>query len=121
VKLGNGYTIGIQRHFSFGWKRYTSVVRHEIEAVGAGAHLVLTFADGTVQTVPNIGKRAMRVYPDYQQEKARLEAYQRDVNEHSEKIAEQKVSDFMNRQQQALAARQNMAVANGMPQVPIQR
>ena len=116
------YTIGVKRPFGLGWKTYPNVTRHEIETLGSAAHLVLTFADGTVQTIPDIAHKAMKVYPDHVAEQSRIESYQREIESVSNAIAEKKVSQFVERQQQSLAARQHMAAVNGgMPQVPIQR
>lgn len=117
------YTIGVRRPFGLGWKIFKNVKSHEIETLGSAAHLVMSFNDGSTMTVPDIGHKSMRVYPDYAAEKARLEQYRRDVEQHSNAVAEQKVAQLVERQQQTIAAqqRQHMAAVNGMPQVPIQR
>lgn len=117
------YTVGVSRFFGFGWKTFRGVCRHEIETLGSAAHLVLTFQDGSVLTVPDIGRRSMKVYPDLVAEQSRLDQYKREIEQVSNAVADQKVAQLVERQQQTIAAqqRQHMSAVNGMPQVPIQR
>jgi hypothetical protein len=117
------YTIGIRRLFGFGWKTFKGVKSHTIETLGSAAHLVLNFNDGSTMTVPDIGHKSMRVYPDYAAELSRLEQYRREIEQVSDAVADKKVAQLVERQQQSIASqqRQHMAAVNGMPQVPIQR
>ena len=117
------YTIGIRRLFGCGWKVFKNVKSHTIETLGSAAHLVLNFNDGSTITVPDIGHKSMKVYSDYAAELSRLELYRRDVEQVSDAVADKKVAQLVERQQQNLASqqRQHMSAVNGMPQVPIQR
>jgi hypothetical protein len=117
------YTIGIRRPFGFGWRTFRGVKSHTIETLGSAAHLVLDFNDGSTLTIPDIGHKSMKVYADYAAEKSRLEQYRRDVEQVSDAVADKKVAQLVERQQQTIAAqqRQHMTAVNGMPQVPIQR
>lgn len=67
------YRIAVRRRFLPLWKIY-QVIGHQTEVLGDSARLILTFNDGLVQTVPGIHKRAMRVYPEYQQQTAAAHA-----------------------------------------------
>lgn len=58
------YTIGIKRRFLPFYQKY-KVLGHKTEMLGQSGRLVMTMVDGSTLTIPEIGKRFLRVYPDY--------------------------------------------------------
>lgn len=67
------YTVGVGRRFLPGFRRY-KVTGHTTEPVGNIPRLVLTCADGSIVAIPGLDKRKVKVYPDYQDEVARVAA-----------------------------------------------
>lgn len=58
------YHVGIGRRFSLGFKKY-HVVGHVNEQVGDTVRLVLRCADGSLVCIPDVGRKAVKVYPDF--------------------------------------------------------
>ncbi len=60
------YTVGIQRWPLPLYKKYR-VTAHDLEALGAGARLGLTCADGSRVSLSlgRLDRKAVKVYPDY--------------------------------------------------------
>lgn len=70
------YTIGIKGRFFGGWKEYR-VHNH----VREGDWLVLSMPDGSTLTVPDIGKKWIKVYPDLMTEREKIKELRKDVAE----------------------------------------
>lgn len=70
------YHVGIQRRFSLGFKKY-QVVGHVNEQIGDTVRLVLRCADGSLVCIPDVGRKAVKVYPDF----VRAEEAQRKLKE----------------------------------------
>lgn len=58
------YTIGIKRRFGLFFKKY-KVWGHENQQIGDKVRLSLRLDDGSVLAIPDIGKKFVKVYPDY--------------------------------------------------------
>lgn len=58
------YRIGIRRRFLPFYKNY-SVVGHRNEQVGSSVRIVLRCQDGSVLAIPDIAKKRVKVYPEY--------------------------------------------------------
>lgn len=68
------YTIGIKRRFLPFYRKFR-VFGHKNETVGQDVRLVMTMVDGSTLAVPDIAKRFLRVYPDYDNAKANQEKF----------------------------------------------
>lgn len=74
--LDLAYTIGIKRRFLPFYKRY-SVYGHKTEVLAGNVRLVMKLDDGSTLTVPEIAKRQLKVYPDYDNAIANQEKWKR--------------------------------------------
>jgi hypothetical protein len=58
------YHVGIKRRFLPIYKKY-KVIGHVNEPIGDKVRLVLRGADGSLTCIPDVGKRQVKVYPDF--------------------------------------------------------
>jgi hypothetical protein len=79
------YTVGVRRPFGLGWRKFrVSAHRHVVLDKGI---LELDLVDGGLLTVPDVGSKWVRVYPDREQEIARVQALQAQVDEAAMRLA----------------------------------
>lgn len=72
------YHVGIGRRFGLGFRKY-QVVGHENEQVGDVVRWVLRCADGSLVCIPDVGRKRVKVYPDF----VRAQDAQRKLKEQS--------------------------------------
>lgn len=78
------YTLGVKRRFLPGYRKFRTL-GHKNETVGAEIRLVIRTVDGALVTIPDVAKREIKVYPDFnnamQNQKALKEQKQKDTKD----------------------------------------
>lgn len=115
------YTVGVRRRFGLGTDTY-KVHSHRLEILGDVGQLVLSLTDGSEVHIPSIGKRAWRVYPDYQAEVQRAAAVEAEINQKAQAAARAIDMERQHQQIAQLNAQRRAQAVQGpmMGQVPIQ-
>lgn len=86
------YTISVKKWW--GWKSYR-VHRHVAETVGDTAWWVLDLVDGSVLTIPDIGRKQVLVHPDFAAENERVQTERRTLEQQAQARANEIVRSHM--------------------------